>query len=136
MNYSLIEDAWKNSDYITEQFRLYDNPYEKNVKALEAFDTLDIDYNLQQPILNQQELYNNLQQPQNNQQQISALGQQIYQSIQNKPYLQTIMNQLAPLNSTLQNYTSKFTPDQQLQFGQSYLNFVNNNLYMLYIDTN
>lgn len=66
MNYSLIEDAWKNSDYITEQFKLYDNPYEKNIKALEAFDSLDIDYNFQQPNINQEQVPLNVQVPEQN----------------------------------------------------------------------
>ena len=29
MNYCSIDDAWKNSDYISDQLRQYENPYEK-----------------------------------------------------------------------------------------------------------
>jgi hypothetical protein len=38
MNYCTIEDAWKNSDYISDQFRLYENPYEKK-NIIENFDS-------------------------------------------------------------------------------------------------
>ena len=37
MNYCTLEDAWKNSDYISDQFKLYQNPYEKN-NIIENFD--------------------------------------------------------------------------------------------------
>ena len=30
MNYCSIEDAWKNTDFISDQFKIYENPYEKN----------------------------------------------------------------------------------------------------------
>ena len=36
MNYCSIEDAWKNTDYISDQFKIYENPYEKNI--IEKFD--------------------------------------------------------------------------------------------------
>lgn len=29
MNYCSIEDAWKNTDFISDQFKIYENPYEK-----------------------------------------------------------------------------------------------------------
>lgn len=38
MNYCTLEDAWKNSDYISDQFRLYENPYEKK-NIIENFDS-------------------------------------------------------------------------------------------------
>jgi len=38
MNYCTIEDAWKNSDYISDQFKLYENPYEKK-NIIENFDS-------------------------------------------------------------------------------------------------
>lgn len=36
MNYCSIDDAWNNSEYITNQFKNYDNPYNKN-KSIENF---------------------------------------------------------------------------------------------------
>jgi hypothetical protein len=37
MNYCTIEDAWKNSDYISDQFKIYENPNEK--KTIENFES-------------------------------------------------------------------------------------------------
>ena len=37
MNYCTIEDAWNNNDYITNQFKIYENPYRK--KNIETFET-------------------------------------------------------------------------------------------------
>jgi hypothetical protein len=60
MNYCTIEDAWKNSDYITEQFRIYENPYEKKINTIENFENTDfsIDYsdNLSTHMINQTEM--------------------------------------------------------------------------------
>ena len=33
MNYCSLEDAWKNSDYISDQFKSYDNPYKNNIET-------------------------------------------------------------------------------------------------------
>jgi hypothetical protein len=40
MNYCSIDDAWKSSDYISEQLRQYENPYEKHTEKniIENFD--------------------------------------------------------------------------------------------------
>lgn len=40
MNYCSIDDAWKNSDYISDQLRQYENPYEKHTEKniIENFD--------------------------------------------------------------------------------------------------
>jgi hypothetical protein len=37
MNYCSIEDAWKNTDFISDQFKIYENPYEKK-NIIEKFD--------------------------------------------------------------------------------------------------
>jgi uncharacterized paraquat-inducible protein A len=49
MNYCSIDDAWKNTDYISDQFKLYENPYEKK-NVIENFDPNDKqkDYGIQQ----------------------------------------------------------------------------------------
>jgi hypothetical protein len=40
MNYCSIDDAWNNSEYITNQFKNYDNPYTKK-KSIENFSNND-----------------------------------------------------------------------------------------------
>lgn len=64
MNYCSLEDAWKNSDYISDQFRSYDNPYDKK-NNIESF--TDIKYPIDdiQPNINYRET-NNYQPPSNN----------------------------------------------------------------------
>lgn len=46
MNYCSIDDAWKNTDYISDQFKLYENPYEKK-NVIENFDNQQINYGIQ-----------------------------------------------------------------------------------------
>ena len=38
MNYCSIEDAWKNTDFISDQFKIYENPYEKK-NIIEKFES-------------------------------------------------------------------------------------------------
>jgi hypothetical protein len=67
MNYSTIEDAWKNSDYITEQYRLYDKPFESKIKELENFENdLNINYNMQSNNINNSNNKNNFNNFNNN----------------------------------------------------------------------
>ena len=40
MNYCSIEDAWKNTDFISDQFKIYENPYEKK-NIIENFELND-----------------------------------------------------------------------------------------------
>jgi len=40
MNYCSIEDAWKNTDFISDQFKIYENPYEKK-NIIENFESND-----------------------------------------------------------------------------------------------
>jgi hypothetical protein len=58
MNYCTIEDAWKNSDYISDQFKLYENPYQKkniienfdyNIKPSNVSENTNFEINNQQP---------------------------------------------------------------------------------------
>jgi hypothetical protein len=68
MNYCTIEDAWRNSDYITDQFRIYENPYEKKINTTENFENTDfsIDYTDNQQISGYDQNITNAQVIQNN----------------------------------------------------------------------
>jgi len=46
MNYCSIDDAWKDTDYISNQFKLYENPYEKK-NVIENFNNQQINYGIQ-----------------------------------------------------------------------------------------
>uniref|UniRef100_A0A6C0D9A2 Uncharacterized protein n=1 Tax=viral metagenome TaxID=1070528 RepID=A0A6C0D9A2_9ZZZZ len=60
MNYCSLEDAWKNSDYISDQFKNYDNPYDKK-NNIENF--ADIKYPIGDSELNYQPPANDNYQP-------------------------------------------------------------------------
>jgi hypothetical protein len=67
MNYCTIEDAWKNSDYISDQFKIYENPNEKK-NIIENFESSNQQNNNQQNNNQRNNNQQNNNQQNNNQQ--------------------------------------------------------------------